>query len=362
MISLVVGERATAVNIKDRTTRHAVQDSLSAVEGALRRTKALPANGLAIFSGGGELTLIEPPAPLRKAVYLCGSSFATDELLAMCSVGTPVGVVVIDGSGCFIGVADGVRRTVVRRFAVDLPHKHSRGGQSAARFGRLADEARSAYVTRAVEALCAAFPVAARCGAGPGSELTSLVVVGAAETKSRFVAALPPRLRTLVSVVEDVAYGGAAGFAAGCALAEASIACSALVGQRVAVAGLEEEIGMDRGRYVLGEAAVLAALAAGAAVHVLVAEAPPIASEGRNLSAAELSALATASGAESVMCVADSTPEGARFCRGLTGVAALLRWAWRPPVEDEGVQVDGGLGARFAADVAIAGDDAADFM
>jgi hypothetical protein len=66
--------------------------------------------------------------------------------------------------------------------------------------------------------------------------------------QTRFVAALPARLSSLVLAVEDSAYGGDAGFAAGCACAEAALAGGELSVQRAAVAGLEEEIGMDRGR------------------------------------------------------------------------------------------------------------------
>jgi peptide chain release factor subunit 1 len=96
----------------------------------------------------------------------------------MYKTGKPVGVVVIDGCGFVLGVADGVRRVVHRRFLVDLPHKHRRGGQSAARFGRLADEARHAYVMRAVEAACDVFLP----GGGSGGVL-GIVILGSAETK-----------------------------------------------------------------------------------------------------------------------------------------------------------------------------------
>ena len=41
-------------------------------------------------------------------------------MLDLCEQGTPVGVVVIDGAGCVIGFADGLRRVVIKRFAVSL--------------------------------------------------------------------------------------------------------------------------------------------------------------------------------------------------------------------------------------------------
>jgi stalled ribosome rescue protein Dom34 len=85
---------------------------------------------------------------------------------------------------------------------------------------------------------------------------------------------------------------------------------------------------------VLGETAVVDALKAGAAVSILVSEAPPNVAEGRSVTAAALEDLASRSGAESIR-ISSATPEGSRFCHGLTGVAALLRWAWQPELETE---------------------------
>jgi peptide chain release factor subunit 1 len=101
----------------------------------------------------------------------------------MCSVGKSVGVVVVDGGGCVIGVTNGVCRDVLRRIKVALPQKHSRGGQSAARFGRLADEARHVFVQRVVESVSSSFPLSTGTAADTGTEVTGLVVVGAAEMK-----------------------------------------------------------------------------------------------------------------------------------------------------------------------------------
>ena len=225
---------------------------------------------------------------------------------------------------------------------MNLPHKHSRGGQSAARFGRLADEARAAYVSRAAETLIATlFPPLDAAGVPSPAALSpiALVVVGAAETKTRLVDCLPSRLRALVVAVEDVPYGGDAGFAIGCRLAEDSMAGSKLAGERAAVAALEEEIALDRGRYVLGEAAVVAAIEAGAAARVLVGVDAAEGGGHRVLKADDVIAIAAAHGASGgTVLVSPRTPEGSRFCRGLTGIAAILRWTWAPPEEGDGAR------------------------
>lgn len=52
------------------------------------------------------------------------------------------GFVVMDGNGCLFGVLQGNIKETLMRYTVDLPKKHSKGGQSAPRFGRLRLEKR----------------------------------------------------------------------------------------------------------------------------------------------------------------------------------------------------------------------------
>lgn len=52
------------------------------------------------------------------------------------------GFVIMDGNGCLFGVLQGNHKEVLLRYQVDLPKKHSKGGQSAPRFGRLRLEKR----------------------------------------------------------------------------------------------------------------------------------------------------------------------------------------------------------------------------
>jgi peptide chain release factor subunit 1 len=63
----------------------------------------------------------------------------------------------MDGHGCLFGSLNGSSRTVIRKFTVDLPNKHSMGGQSALRFARLRLEARHNYVRKVAEVAAAIF-------------------------------------------------------------------------------------------------------------------------------------------------------------------------------------------------------------
>lgn len=305
---MVAAEKSAATNIKSRVNRHAVCESLVAIEQYLKRLRSLPPNGAGIFAGGGVVTCIEPSAPLRKSAYFCDARFHTDDLAeANWSGGHPTGVVVLDGNGVLVGVADGTRRRVIKRLAVSLPQKHGRGGQSSVRFQRLAEEARSVYVTK-----CSELAVGAFMDAGQPI-VEGIVVVGSGDLKVRFIANLPIPLRVIVRAVQDVAYGGDIGFALACTLAEQSMTSSRLLQERAAIERLETAIARDQGLYALGVEDVLAALAAGAAELVLLGSAYTTLCD------------AVAAGADSIE-ITDTTPEGTRFIAGLTGIAALLRW------------------------------------
>lgn len=318
----MAAELAAATNIKDRINRHAVADSLTQIKHALKTLREVPENGLAIFSGAGRIDLVTPANPLRASLYRCDRRFHVDEVIAANAAGgRPMGVVVLDGDGVLVGVCDGTRRTVAARLAVDLPSKHGRGGQSALRFSRLAEEARTNYVTKARE-------LVARALMREGVPwVTAVVLGGVGELKHRLRDALPASLRERVVATLDLAYGGQDGFARCCVECEKHVGGARLTREREAVAALETSIAVSTGAgssgnaggdlYALGAARAAEALAAGCAHALLVDEAH-----------AQRDALEDAAGRFGAACctISKATPEGTRFCDGLTGVAVLLRW------------------------------------
>jgi peptide chain release factor subunit 1 len=313
---LVAAELAAATNIKDRLNRHAVADSLTQIKHALTALREVPENGLAIFSGGGCLELVAPANPLRVSLYRCDRRFHVDEVVAANAAGgRPMGVVVLDGDGVLVGVCDGTRRTVLARLAVELPSKHGRGGQSALRFSRLAEEARANYISKARELVVRALT---REGV---PRVAAVVLGGVGELKHRLADALPAPLRERVVATLDLAYGGQEGFARCCVECETHVGGARLTREREAVAALETSIAVSGSGsgdlYALGAARATEALAAGCAHAVLIDKA--------HVLRGELEAAAARSGA-SVCLISNATPEGARFCAGLTGVAVLLRW------------------------------------
>jgi peptide chain release factor subunit 1 len=84
-------EYGTASNIKSRTTRKNVQDSIERVSQRLKLFKNPPKNGLVIFCGAipqngigsekMEMYALEPPEPIHVYFYRCDNRFHTEPLL-----------------------------------------------------------------------------------------------------------------------------------------------------------------------------------------------------------------------------------------------------------------------------------------
>jgi peptide chain release factor subunit 1 len=287
---------------------------LTSIRAAIKDMKKMPVNGLAIFGGAGYLEIVDPPIPLRRNIYRCDSRFHVEPIIeTIQSIGEPVGIICLNGDGLLLGIANGSRREIKHKYSVSLPQKHGRGGQSALRFSRLADEARHNYIMRCVELCCSNYLVEGI------PTVIGLVFVGNGDLKTKCIENLPDCLRSKVLAVEDLAYGGEIGFHRACVLAETKMSSALLQEQRDELQKLETEIQIDRGLYLLGKEDVLLAIEAGAVQKLLL----------ESKKEETLERLARESGA-SILRISDQTPEGKRFCQGMTGVAAFLRWVYQP--------------------------------
>lgn len=91
---------------------------------------------------------------------------------------------------------------------VQLPKKHGRGGQSAARFGRIRLEKRAAYITKCSELANQHFI------SNDKVNIRGIVVAGSAELKFELQQSdkFDPRLKEKVIATLDVSYGFDQGF------------------------------------------------------------------------------------------------------------------------------------------------------
>jgi len=138
IINHVAQEQGTASNIKDKTTRNNVIDSLEKIVRHLRLFKRTPDNGLAVFAGNvaaqeGKIDLklwsVEPPEPLNMRLYRCDQTFVTDILENMIENKVVYGLVAMDNRDAAIGLLRGTSITMMKELTSGVPGKTRAGGQ-----------------------------------------------------------------------------------------------------------------------------------------------------------------------------------------------------------------------------------------
>lgn len=131
-------EQGTAANIKDKTTRTNVIDSIERMIRALRLYKRTPENGLAIFSGNtlsheGKQDIkvweVVPPEHVNMRLYRCDHTFVTDELEKMLEVHELFGLIVLDNRDASVGLLRGKNMTLLKDMHSMVPGKFKAGGQ-----------------------------------------------------------------------------------------------------------------------------------------------------------------------------------------------------------------------------------------
>lgn len=131
-------EQGTAENIKDKTTRTHVIDSLERMIRHLRLYKRTPEHGLAVFSGNAsdregktdiQVWCIEPPEPIKTRMYRCDQTFVLDILKEMMEYKEVYGLIVLDRREASIGLLKGTAITELQDMHSAVPGKTKAGGQ-----------------------------------------------------------------------------------------------------------------------------------------------------------------------------------------------------------------------------------------
>ncbi|KAH7102384.1 peptide chain release factor eRF1/aRF1 [Auriculariales sp. MPI-PUGE-AT-0066] len=353
-------ELGMAANIKSHVNKLSVQNAIRSTLTRLKLYNQTPQNGLGIFVGtistaDGKTKRValdfEPPKPFSQFVYFCGSKFATEELAKLMNADdSRFGFIIVDGGGVLLGAVSGSTRTVLHHLRVDLPKKHSRGGQSAARFSRLRDEARHNYVRKVAELAVAHFID----NQGEKANITGLVLAGSADFKNELAQSelLDARLASKIVRVVDISYGGMSGFNQAIELAADALASVKFIQEKRLIQTLFDEISRDSSKYTIGVADTMRALEIGAVDRLLLWDnldvVRHVLSDGDVQFARPGQLVEGTSGDDepqnllewltehyaqygaSLEFVTDTTPEGAQFVRGFGGIAALLRYAVDP--------------------------------
>ncbi|MEM1836173.1 MAG: peptide chain release factor aRF-1 [Pyrobaculum sp.] len=145
VVGLLRSEWSTAANIKDKTTRTHVQDTLERMVNNLKGEAKAPPNGMAIFAGFHMVNqgnyewvyyVVVPPQPINTFKYICDTAFHAELLEDQLHAGVVYGVVVVERGEAVIALLKGGQWEVVKTVEFFVPGKHHAGGQSANRFKR----------------------------------------------------------------------------------------------------------------------------------------------------------------------------------------------------------------------------------
>ena len=254
---MLVDEVGKATNIKSRVTRQNVIDALTSTIEKLRLYNKTPLNGLVIFCGlvqmptGGEKMIkidLEPFKPINTSLYRCDNIFHTDELKSLLVDNDKFGFLIMDGNGSLFGLLQGNTKIILNQFKVNLPKKHSKGGQSANRFSRLVTESRHNYIRKVGEGLTKAFIT------NDVPNVKGLILAGSAEFKNKLQKSdlFDPRLAPIVMKVVDISYGGELGFNQAIELSQDALKNVKFIHEKKILEKFYEEIAKDSGKYVFG--------------------------------------------------------------------------------------------------------------
>lgn len=327
----LVEELGAASNIKSRVNRQSVITALTSTQHLLRNYNNAPANGIAVFCGECTINdkvkkinkVFEPPEPLNRSFYMCDSRFHTEDLSYLIEDKESYGYIILDGSGVLFATVKGSNKTVISSFAVDLPKKHNKGGQSSVRFGRLRDEAIHNYITKVSENANRAFLNE------NAVTVNSIILAGMGSKKELFLKSqvLDPRIVTNIKHVIDVSYGGLNGLNQAISMSSTFLGNLQLTREATAVKAFMDEIINDTGKYCYGAADVVAAMNSGAAARIIVWSELPDAASGEYETLVEwLVNCYSNYGVETLELISNSTSEGQQFCKGFGGIGAILRW------------------------------------
>lgn len=159
-------EFGQCANIKSKQTKLNVQSAISSILSRLKYYKRPPANGMAVFCGtiqtygdrtDLQCTIIEPPEPLNLYMYRCSSKFELEPLKQMLEEKNVYGLLVLDRREAYWGFLRGNRIEPIGGSTSTVPGKMRKGGQSAARFGRLREIAIDEFYTKVGERSSAIF-------------------------------------------------------------------------------------------------------------------------------------------------------------------------------------------------------------
>src|SRR5512136_2381973 len=270
-------EYGQCANIKSKQTRTNVQSAISSILSRLKYYKRPPKNGLAVFCGTVKLygdrtdlqcTIVEPPDPLNLYMYRCSSNFELDPLKQMLEEKYVYGLLVLDRREAYWGFLRGNRIEPMGGSTSTVPGKMRKGGQSAARFGRLREIAINEFYTKVGERSSAIFLAEKNFF----ERFKGVLIGGPSPTKEEFEAGnfLHHEVQKKIIGLFDVAYTNEDGLAELVDAAKDALKGMGVVKEKEFMQRFLKELVKDAGLAAYGEESIRHNLAIGAVDTLLL--------------------------------------------------------------------------------------------
>lgn len=357
--SMIIDEIGSASNIKSRVNRQSVISALTSAQNRLKLYRFVPKNGLILLCGIVEIPQpdgtvkekkisfgFEPPKPLTRFIYKCDNKFHLDSV-EDCLTGEEdrYGILVITGEGAIYAYLTGTRKETLFSFEVDLPKKHGRGGQSALRFSRLAEESRHNYLRKVGE-----FATKYFIDSDKNIPLIKgLIIGGSGNLKFKFIDTfLNDKLKKPILLgTTDTSYGFEQGISEVLSANKELLKDVRYVKEREILSQFYELISKNVNKYCYGFKDTMKALDEGYLDTLLISEKCPIMIKPEQMDAIILERLkeadefiessegiplpeylihATKGKGTKLILISDASSEGSQFLRAFGGIAGFLRY------------------------------------
>ncbi len=315
-------EQGTATNIKSSSTRKNVIDALERMIQHLKLYKQTPQNGLAVFSGNvaereGQSNVkvwsIEPPIPLKMRLYRCDKEFVLDILREMLDIKESYGLIVMDRREGDIAELRGKAIVPLASAKSNVPGKTKAGGQSAARYMRLREDAAKDFYKK--------LGMMAKDQFLGKPNVKGIIVGGPGPTKYEFVDGnyITPDVKKKIIAIKDLSYTGDFGLQELVEKSQDVLAEEEIVEEKKLLGEFFNTLAKEPSKVAYGMEQVKKALSMGAVDRLLLSE------DLDDKTIEELDNLAQQTGTE-VYLISTDTREGVQL-REMGKVAALLRFS-----------------------------------
>jgi len=314
-------EQGTASNIKDKTTRSNVIDSLEKMIRHLRLYGKTPEYGLVVFCGNiasqeGKQDLkvwsIEPSQPINIRMYRCDQTFVTEPLEGMLITKEVYGLLVLDNREATLGLLRGKSIQVIKQMGSAVPGKLKVGGFSQQRYARLRLEAANEFYKRIAD-------VTNKELESIGKDLKGIIIGGPGPTKETFLNTdhLHNELKKKILGVKDVAYTDESGLHDLINRSNDLFSEAEIFKEKKLMGELFERLAKNSDKVTYGATEVKKALEMGAVDKLLLSE--------EFNGADDFEELALQFGSQ-FFIISTETKEGVQL-KDLGGVAAILRYS-----------------------------------